>query len=101
MESNDLVKDVSQLTLSEDKFYGITTTDNITDSCLDRFHGNMTFNAEYVLQALLAMKSMNEGSLKDCQILIPKIPYPLLLNNGIQCYLIAPITTIQRDYNHA
>ena len=101
VSNNALVKDVTQLTLSEDKFYGITTTDNITDACLDYFHENMTFNAEYVLQALLSMKAMNEDSLEDCQILIPKIPYPLLLNNGIQCYLIAPITDKQREYGHA
>jgi len=101
MGSNDLVKDVSQLTLSDNKYYGITTTENITDKCLDKYHENMTFDAEYVLQALLSMKAMNEDSLVDCQILIPKMPYPLLVNNGIQCYLIAPITNIQRDYDHA
>ena len=99
--NNDLVKDVTQLTLSPDNYYGITPTDNITEACLGRFHERMTFNAEFVLQALLAMKAMNDNSLEDCQILIPKIPYPLLVNNGIQCYLIAPITNIKREYFHA
>jgi hypothetical protein len=97
MESNRLVKDVTKLVVSENKAYGITTPENIQQGALDYFHGDMTYNAEYVLDALLAMKSMNEGSLKDCQMLIPRIPYPLLLNNGLQCYLIAPISEIKGE----
>lgn len=95
MESNRLVKDVTKLVVSENKAYGITTPDNIQQKALDNFRSNMTYNAEYVLDALLAMKALNEGSLKDCQMLIPRIPYPLLLNNGLQCYLIAPISEIK------
>ena len=90
MESNRLVKDVTQLVMSEDRAYGITPSDNLNDKAASNFSEDFTYNAEFVLKGLLAMKAMNENSLEGVGLYIPKKPYPLIIDNGIQCYLIAP-----------
>jgi len=90
MESNRLVKDVTQLVMNENRSYGITPSENLNDEAAKNFTDEFTYNAEFVLQGLLAMKAMNGNSLKDVGLYIPKKPYPLIIDNGIQCYLIAP-----------
>ena len=99
MDDNKLVKDITKLVISKDRHYGITTSDNLNDQAALKFSKDMTFDCEMVYEALKSMKSLNEGNLKDVRLYIPKEPYPLILDNGIQCYLVAPI--LKKGAKHA
>ena len=92
--TNNLVKDVTKLVISENRCYGMTESANLNPAVEDKFWSDLTYDGEFVLQALLAMKAMNDNSLEGVMLRIPKVPYPLILDNHIQCYLIAPIVRV-------
>ena len=85
---------MAKLVISENRYYGITESSNLNPEIEDKFHNGMTYDGEFVLQALLSMKAMNGNSLEGVMLRVPKVPYPLILDNRIQCYLIAPIVRV-------
>jgi hypothetical protein len=92
MESRiKLLKDATKSQVSDNRHYGITTSDNLADEAKALYHDGYTFNTDYLLSALQAMKHLNEGSLEGVVMYLPKEPYPIILDNGIQCYMIAPM----------
>lgn len=91
--SNDLVKDIRMLSSDSTLHFGITPSDNVQPEALKQYREDLTYNAEYILNALIQMKNLN-GSLEGVRIHIPKKPFPLLIDNKMQSYLIAPIARI-------
>jgi len=84
-----LVKDVTKMVMDKEHHYAITDNDNIADNVSEFFHDSFAYDANYLYNALAAMKNLNGGKL-DFDIMVPKEAYPLILTNGIQAYLIAP-----------
>lgn len=90
-----LLKDPTKCQVSENRHYGITASENLSEEAVDLYHDGFTYNAEYLLSALEAMKHLNGGSLADVSVYLPKVPYPIMLDNHIQCYMIAPMQRVE------
>lgn len=89
-----ILRDKTRVVMDKKHHYGITDSDNVVVD--KKYQTKFGFNAEYLYNALSAMKNMNEGKL-DFSVYLPNEPFPIVLDNGIQCYLIAPIVPKDED----